>query len=454
LAVGPTNETRHRGIFCDGPLCGKSGQHQSYITGVRYKCAICPDFDLCGNCEAHPDNKHNASHPMIKFKTAIRGVSVSTFDDQMPRNSAPLGDILPFRTAPSYAAQRSASTTTLPAYTPTVAPVSCPAPQYVPAPVAPVMKELEGHFVKDTIADGTTFTPDWAFQQTWTVRNPGPQTWPAGITVCHVGGDNMLNLDRNRPVSVADLGIAQKSNSTTSPTTAGQEATFTVNMRAPTREGKHISYWRLKSADGTPFGHKLWCDIEVKGLKPFLSAMFSLPADSTSNSVYNADVHRQIAQNSADKWSMGFEKREEATSLQADALKEKLALYMKKVEEITAQAATEKAAIVAKTAPKTKQASVEDEAEAKLKESQVIMPTLERDGTPSASASMHDLPATSEVENKPESETVEEDDIDELDDVEFESADAGSEIDDEDDGFLTDEEYDILDASDDEVRGM
>jgi next-to-BRCA1 protein 1 len=398
---------------------------------------------------------------MIKFKTAIRGVSVSTYDDQMPRsNPAPLGDILPFRTAPSYAAQRNASTTTLPAYTPVVASISRPAPPKYAAAPAP-KAELEGHFVKDTVADGTTFAPDCAFQQTWTVRNPGPQTWPAGIAVCHVGGDNMLQLDRNRPVSIADLGMAQKSNSTTSPIMPGQEATFTVNMRAPARQGKHISYWRLKAIDGTPFGHKLWCDVEVKAMKPSLSAVASLPADaavisdSSANSVYAADAHRQSRQNTADKWSMGFAKRQEATSLQADALKEKLALYMKKVEEITAQAAAEKAAVAAETAIVAKQATVEDEAEAKLKESQVIMPTLERDGTPSASASMHNLPeAVAAAKTETKTESGEDADIDELDDVEFESADAGSEIDNEDDGFLTDEEYDILDASDDEVRGM
>lgn len=394
---------------------------------------------------------------MIKFKTAIRGVSVSTYDDQMSRsNPTPLGDILPFRTAPSYAAQRNASTTTLPAYTPAVAPVSRAAHQYVPAPVLPAVKaELEGHFVKDTITDGTTFAPEWTFQQTWTVRNPGPQTWPAGIAVCQVGGDNMLNLDRERAVSVADLNMAQMSNKTTSPTLPGQEASFTVNMRAPIREGKHISYWRLKAADGTPFGHKLWCDIEVKGNKPYLNTMASLPANAESDCVYNASAHRQNVQNTADKWSMGFEQRQEATSLQADALKEKLALYMKKVEEITAQAVAEKAALAAETAAKAKQATVEDEAEAKLKESQVIMPTLERDGTPSASASMHNLSeplAPAKTETETASDHSEDDaDIDELDDVEFESADAGSSIDDEDDGFVTDEEFEILDASDAEL---
>jgi len=49
----------HRGITCDG--C-----QQSPITGVRFKCRTCPDFDLCETCEAK--NVHPVDHPMVKFK--------------------------------------------------------------------------------------------------------------------------------------------------------------------------------------------------------------------------------------------------------------------------------------------------------------------------------------------------------------------------------------------------
>jgi len=49
----------HHGITCDG--C-----QQSPITGVRFKCRTCPDFDLCESCEAK--NVHPADHPLVKFK--------------------------------------------------------------------------------------------------------------------------------------------------------------------------------------------------------------------------------------------------------------------------------------------------------------------------------------------------------------------------------------------------
>ena len=50
----------HHGITCDG--C-----NQSPITGVRFKCRTCHDFDLCEACEAK--NTHPAAHPLVKFKT-------------------------------------------------------------------------------------------------------------------------------------------------------------------------------------------------------------------------------------------------------------------------------------------------------------------------------------------------------------------------------------------------
>jgi flagellar biosynthesis GTPase FlhF len=50
----------HRHVRCDG--C-----QMFPLVGDRYKCETCNDFDLCSGCEARPSS-HPASHPLIKFK--------------------------------------------------------------------------------------------------------------------------------------------------------------------------------------------------------------------------------------------------------------------------------------------------------------------------------------------------------------------------------------------------
>lgn len=50
----------HHNIICYG--CEKNP-----ITGVRYKCFICPDYDLCQDCEQSETVDHDPSHPFIKI---------------------------------------------------------------------------------------------------------------------------------------------------------------------------------------------------------------------------------------------------------------------------------------------------------------------------------------------------------------------------------------------------
>jgi next-to-BRCA1 protein 1 len=123
--------------------------------------------------------------------------------------------------------------------------------------------DLQAYFIKDTMTDGSTLLPNQRFVQTWTLRNPGPYAWPAGCSVRYVGGDNMLNVDDNHPSSAADIAKATESNVTDRPIQPDEEFSFRVVMKAPKREGITISYWRLKAADGTPFGHRLWCHVNV-----------------------------------------------------------------------------------------------------------------------------------------------------------------------------------------------
>ena len=124
--------------------------------------------------------------------------------------------------------------------------------------------ELKAIFVRDMIPDGSIMRPSQRFCQSWTLRNPGPQAWPKGCCVCYIGGDSMLDIDPCHPSHVDQMYKATKSNTIERAVEVGEEVEFNVYLRTPERKGKAISYWRLKDATGLPFGHKLWCDVEVR----------------------------------------------------------------------------------------------------------------------------------------------------------------------------------------------
>lgn len=126
-----------------------------------------------------------------------------------------------------------------------------------------VSSELNATFVADAVPDGTKLAPNRVFCQTWSIKNPGPSTWPKGCSIKFVGGDNMRNIDMAHPVSVADLERSVETNSCPLALEPGRLWSFTVTLKTPNREGKCISYWRLTAPNGVKFGHKLWCDIDV-----------------------------------------------------------------------------------------------------------------------------------------------------------------------------------------------
>lgn len=75
----------HIGFSCDGPLCSQTTQ---CIRGIRYKCAVCHDFDLCEDCEANPVTGHDPSHIMLKIREP-RKFSLTTFEDDTMVNACP-----------------------------------------------------------------------------------------------------------------------------------------------------------------------------------------------------------------------------------------------------------------------------------------------------------------------------------------------------------------------------
>ncbi|KAI1112361.1 hypothetical protein F5Y14DRAFT_422435 [Nemania sp. NC0429] len=398
--IRTSSRATHHGISCDGPLCAGRQGGSKYIVGERYKCAVCHDTDFCANCEASPANTHNKTHPLIKFKTPVRHVSVTTTGEHEDGQRLPtMGDrcyrsrtstqslekpvstrenivATPVQTvvdvqptehpevlAPSQSDPVEIKEETLETKT-EISEIKSSAPLELPKESS-INEGLVAIFSRDTIQDGSVFPPNHTFEQTWVLRNEGTVPWPAGCAVKFVGGDYMGAVDPAHPAGIHELVSASESTVCYNPLSPGQEFSFTVLMRTPDRDGKVISYWRLTTPDGVKFGHKLWCDVNVQ-TPPKAEQVKARVLDVPDKSVSSA-----------------------------------------------------------------------------VGESRMIIPKLEHE---SPSGSIHEGP--SEVEAETETDTL----APSVDDDDFE--DCGGQDDwaeDSDSGFLTDEEYDILDASDEEI---
>ncbi|ESZ91382.1 ZZ type zinc finger domain-containing protein [Sclerotinia borealis F-4128] len=401
-------KVRHHGIFCDGPLCNRVGDSMSaYITGDRYKCAVCHDTDFCASCEASPSNPHNKTHPLIKFKTPVRNVSVTTLGDH-PNGKAmpPMGD----RRSDSLTTSKATETTPAqsinaatqvqtvaevkPTEVKTEEPTKVEAADEVEKPIevkeaaqveeaveqlsAPADEVMIAHFVRDVVADGTIMPPNTVFEQTWYLRNGGKTSWPAGCSVKFINGVNMCAVDPDHPASVHELVSAAESTICYTELAPGQEYGFTVLMRSPSRPGNYVSFWRTSTPDDDKFGHRLWCDITVNEPTPVIKKELSMRDLVDSAVVEDATVE----------------------------------------SDFSANAATTKA-----------------------EGSQMIFPKLDKE---SPSSSVHK--EMEEAQQAPEEVSAAE----EIFDDDFEDFNQNLEVNEAEDGFMTDEEYDILDASDEE----
>ncbi|EGR50604.1 uncharacterized protein TRIREDRAFT_75794 [Trichoderma reesei QM6a] len=256
----------HMGICCDGPLCSKNQGYPTYIRGVRYKCAVCHDLDFCASCEASPANEHNKTHPLIKFKTPVRHVSVTTTGEhQDGKRMPPMGDRAKNAHKASDSSTLSDSNTINRVQT--VVDVKPEEPKMEEAQATQEPKpvnDLRAVFLRDSVSDGTIMPPNHVFEQTWVLRNEGTTTWPAGCSVKFVGGDYMGHVDSAHPAGISELVSASESTVCYAPLAPGNEFPFTVLLRTPARAGQIISYWRLTTPSGFKFGHRLWCDVSVR----------------------------------------------------------------------------------------------------------------------------------------------------------------------------------------------
>jgi len=159
LSPNVSSDVKHSAV-CDH--CNKN------VTGIRYKCSICPDFDLCEICEAL-ENVHDPTHVFFKIKNPELNV-----DDFFVLDA-----------------------------------------------------KYEFKFIRDiSVSDKALVQAGACFTKTWLIQNSGDVAWPRGTKVQFVGGKQFSQtqqvlLPALRPKEQIEVSVDMQA-----PTTPGLHTSF------------------------------------------------------------------------------------------------------------------------------------------------------------------------------------------------------------------------------------
>lgn len=114
----------------------------------------------------------------------------------------------------------------------------------------------------------------------WRLRNEGQESWPLGTVLEHVGGDSLATTTRVPVVSTVE---------------PGSEVEIAVDMSAPERPGRYVSFWKLADSEGVRFGQRVWADICVEYEKKEKDLMESeVKTEDTEANLMDAEVKPEL----------------------------------------------------------------------------------------------------------------------------------------------------------------
>lgn len=289
----------HEGTACDG--CGAAP-----IVGVRWKCAVCEDVDLCAGCEARNTAVstygvvHAPSHPLLKLALlgqapvavrAVLGADGCGSDGSPWRGGrrilrAALAEQMGFSgggwraQAPAARppdeggggdAQAALAALAAHAAARGAGQASEPAPASDASSAAPY-QGLSARFVAHLLPHagagpgGACVRPGAQLVRAWRVINGGVRAWPPGTALVYVGC---------RPEGAWGGGRAEPAaGGVPVPCAApGAFVDIAVPVTAPALPGRYVAFFRLQApgvcaGGGLRFGHQLRADFLVESDAP------------------------------------------------------------------------------------------------------------------------------------------------------------------------------------------
>jgi len=128
------------------------------------------------------------------------------------------------------------------------------------------------HVADVTIPDNSELPADTPVVKTWRLQNSGAVEWPVGSQLIFISkrGDNLNGPER----VVLDRPVLPQ-----------QEVDLSVPFLTPSEPGRYIAYYRMATADGAKFGHRLWVSFVIpRAAVPAPDAVMTTPATAPSMS--------------------------------------------------------------------------------------------------------------------------------------------------------------------------
>ncbi|XP_030829719.1 next to BRCA1 gene 1 protein [Strongylocentrotus purpuratus] len=277
----------HVGITCD--------KCEGVITGFRYKCGHCLDFDLCEECEAQPGT-HDPNHVFLKLKrpayrvgvksdgrvapifkhpiyadddTPVWEYKIKKLEEKMARKAARAelkrkyreekhrvrvechSQVSPTKReriekmAEKQAEQIMAAASI--AATPTTPTTSAADSTTEITPLLALAKYGAGFVSDGNLPDETHLQPLTKFVKSWIMINNGSVKWNSDTKLKYLWGNiKILSADS------MDIPLLSP----------GEEGPICVDFEASDKPGHYQSHWRL-TQKGEQFGHRVWCNIIV-----------------------------------------------------------------------------------------------------------------------------------------------------------------------------------------------